>query len=416
MPAWVRGVLLAVIVCASCARTQPPAPPPAIAREDIVLEPDSDVIPAEVQPNTTFTAMLKPYGLHDGDVTGVVDAVSHVFDVRKLHAGQPWRLERTRTGCVRELEYEVDPERHLTVVPVPGTTHQFAATLSAYDDVTRERAVVDVSIDAETPSLFGAMEDAGERPDLPIALAEIFGGEIDFNSELQVGDRFRLLVEKVTRAGRVVMYGPVMAAEIVNASRVLTAVRFELAGQPAGYYDAAGRSLKRFFLRSPLRFQPQVTSSFSTARLHPVLHEVRAHLGVDYRAPVGAPVVAVASGVVVQAGWAGGGGRTVGIRHTGGYETYYLHLSAITTRVGARVEQGQIVGRVGQSGLATGPHLDYRIKKNGVWVNPVLEHRKVPPGVPVPDDVKPTYIEARERLLGELGTGLPAVTQAAATR
>jgi hypothetical protein len=119
---------------------------------------------------------------------------------------------------------------------------------------------------------------------------------------------------------------------------------------------------------------------------------------------------------VVQAGWAGGGGRTVGIRHSGGYETYYLHLSAISTRVGARVEQGQIVGRVGQSGLATGPHLDYRIKKNGAWLNPVLEHRKVPPGVPVPDDVRHAYIEARERLLDELGAGLPAVTQAAATR
>jgi murein DD-endopeptidase MepM/ murein hydrolase activator NlpD len=276
--------------------------------------------------------------------------------------------------------------------------------------------VVDVSIDAETPSLFGAMEDAGERADLPIALAEIFGGEIDFNTELQPGDRFRLLVEKVTRAGRVVKYGPVLASEIVNASRVLTAVRFELPGQPAGYFDAAGRSLKRFFLRSPLRFEPQITSRFSTARLHPVLHQVRAHLGVDYRAPVGAPVVAVASGVVAQAGWAGGGGRTVGIRHAGGYETFYLHLSAITTRVGARVQQGQIVGRVGQSGLATGPHLDYRIKKNGAWVNPVLEHRKVPPGVPVPDDVMGAYTDARERLLGELGPALPAVAQAAATR
>ena len=106
----------------------------------------------------------------------------------------------------------------------------------------------------------------------------------------------------------------------------------------------------------------------------------------------------------------------MGIRHTGGYETYYLHLSAIATRVGARVGQGQVIGRVGQSGLATGPHLDYRIKKNGAWVNPVLEHRKVPPGVPVPDDVMGAYAEVRGRLLAELGTGVPDVARAAATR
>ena len=118
--------------------------------------------------------------------------------------------------------------------------------------------------------------------------------------------------------------------------------------------------------------------------MHPVLHEVRAHMGVDYRAPVGAPVIAVANGVVTKAGWNGGGGRTVGIRHAGGYESFYLHLSAIAVRPGAHVSQGAMIGRVGQSGLATGPHLDYRLKKNGAWVNPVLEHRRMPPGAPIP--------------------------------
>ena len=342
-------------------------------------------------------------------------AVSRVFDVRKLHAGQPWRIERTHAGCVRLLEYEVDPEHFVHVVPDGATPHAFTATLAAYDDVTRERAVVDVAIDAATPSLFAAMDAARERPDLAIALAGIFGGEIDFNTELQPGDRFRLLVEKTLRDRRVVRYGPVLAAEIRNGPRVLTAVRFEAAGQRAGYFDAAGRSLKRFFLRSPLRFEPQITSRFSTARFHPVLHEMRAHLGIDYRAPVGAPVVSVASGVVLAAGWAGGGGRTVGIRHAGGYETYYLHLSAITTRAGAHVEQGQIIGRVGQSGLATGPHLDYRIKKNGAWVNPVAEHRKVPPGEPIPEDQMTAYSEARGRLLAELGPATHDAVPAAVT-
>ena len=403
-----RAALLAAAMAAGCARPEPA--PPAISHPDIVLEADSEIIPARVPVNATLGGMLRPYGLHDADITGVVDAVTRVFDVRKLHQGQPWRVERTHAGCVRLLEYEVDPEHYVSVTPVDGSAHAFEATVLAYD-VTRERAIVEVSIDAATPSLFGAMDAAGERPDLPIALAEIFGGEIDFNSELQPGDRFRLLVEKVNREGRLVRYGPVLAAEILNDGRSLTAVRFAAPGQPAGYFDAAGRSLKRFFLRSPLKFEPQITSRFSAARLHPVLHTVRAHLGVDYRAPVGAPVVAVAGGTVVQAGFAGGGGRTVGLRHAGGYETYYLHLSSIAVRPGAHVSQGQVIGRVGQSGLATGPHLDYRIKKNGAWVNPVLEHRRVPPGDPVPADQMAAYAEARSSLLGELGplaVGSPA--------
>ena len=409
------ALALALATAVGCTRPEPP-PPRAITHEDLVLEPDSEVIPAQVPANTTLTAMLKPYGLHEADTTAIVGAISRVFDVRRLHAGQPWRIERTHAGDVRFLEYEVDPEHFVRVVPDGSGPHTYTATLSAYDDVTHERAVVDVGIDAAAPSLFAAMEAAGERPDLPVALAAIFGGEIDFNSELQPGDRFRLLVEKVVRNRRVVRYGPVLAAEIRNGARVLSAVRFAPAGQPAGYFDAAGRSLKRFFLRSPLRFEPQITSGFSMARLHPVMHEMRAHLGVDYRAPVGAPVVAVATGVVISAGWAGGGGRMVALRHASGYETYYLHLSAITTHAGARVDQGQIIGRVGQSGLATGPHLDYRIKKNGAWVNPVLEHRKVPPGDPIPDALMAEYAGARARLLGELGPATPEAVHAAAAR
>jgi murein DD-endopeptidase MepM/ murein hydrolase activator NlpD len=409
------GIVVVLLAAAASACARPDTVPRVVSHPDIVLEPDTVVIAASVPANATLAGLLRPYGLHDADVSGVVAAIARVFDVRRLHAGQPLKLERTTGGCVRSLEYEVDPERYVRVTPSEGTPHAFIAALLGYD-VTRERAVVDVSIDAATPSLFGAMDAAGERPELPIALAEIFGGEIDFNSELQRDDRFRMLVEKVVRDGRLVRYGPVLAAEIENGGRTLTAVRFTAPGHQPGYFDGTGRSLKRFFLRSPLRFEPQITSRFATARLHPVLHEMRAHLGVDYRAPIGAPVVAVANGVVVQAGWAGGGGRQVGLRHTGGYETYYLHLSSIAVRVGEHVSQGAVIGRVGQSGLATGPHLDYRIKRNGAWVNPVIEHRRVPPGDPVPPEHMADYIETRARLLAELGTLSPEPAEVAATR
>lgn len=396
------SALLAAVIAVSsaCSRAEPSTR--AVSHPDIVLAPDSEVIASMVPNHATLAAMLRPLGLHEADVSGVVDASASVLDLRTLHVGQPWQVERTTGGCVRRFAYEIDPEHFVEVVQ-RGEAHAFEATLGAYE-VTRERAVVQVGIDAATPSLFGAMDAAGERPELPIRLAEIFGGEIDFNSELQPGDRFRLLVEKVSRDGRLVRYGAVLAAEILNAGRSLTAVQFTAPGHPPGYYDASGRSLKRFFLRSPLRFEPQITSRFSAARLHPVLQVVRAHLGVDYRAPVGAPVVAVASGTVIKAGWTNGGGNTIGLRHSGGYETYYLHLSSLSVRGGAHVEQGQIIGRVGMTGLATGPHLDYRIKRDGRWVNPVVEHRRMPPGAPVPPGHLPEYNAARAQLLGELGS------------
>jgi murein DD-endopeptidase MepM/ murein hydrolase activator NlpD len=171
-------------------------------------------------------------------------------------------------------------------------------------------------------------------------------------------------------------------------------------GQPA-YYDEHGRSLRRFFLRSPLKFEPRITSRFTRRRFHPVLKVNRPHLGVDYGAPTGAPVVAVASGRVVSATSDRANGRMVRLRHARGYETYYLHLSAFGPgiRAGAQVSQGQLIGRVGSTGFATGPHLDYRLKKNGTFVDPEREHRNMPPGDPVPADQRAAFDEIRRRAL-----------------
>jgi murein DD-endopeptidase MepM/ murein hydrolase activator NlpD len=166
--------------------------------------------------------------------------------------------------------------------------------------------------------------------------------------------------------------------------------------------------MRRFFLASPLKFQPVVTSAFSRSRLHPVLREYRAHLGVDYRAPAGAPVVAVADGVVVSAGMSGGAGRMVHLRHANGFETEYLHLAAIAVRAGEHVRQGELVGRVGSSGLATGPHLDYRLKKNGVFVNPITAHRLMPPAPPIPESEMVAFGAARNRAMAALSTSAVA--------
>jgi murein DD-endopeptidase MepM/ murein hydrolase activator NlpD len=265
-----------------------------------------------------------------------------------------------------------------------------------------EVVTVEGTIDREANSLSAALDRAGERIDLALGLADVFSGEIDFNSGLQPGDRFKLVVERQTRDGKLAGYGPILAAEFMNDGHQLRAVRFTPEGGSPGYYDDQGRSLKRFFLKSPLKFEPRVTSRFNSSRKHPILGYARAHNGVDYSAGTGAPVVSVAPGVVTLAGWTSGGGRTVKVRHPNGYETEYLHLSALTVRAGSRVGQGDLVGRVGQTGLATGPHLHYGLKKNGRYVNPILEHRNMPPGEPVPAMLIDAFSADRDRYFGLL--------------
>ena len=215
-----------------------------------------------------------------------------------------------------------------------------------------------------------------------------------------------MLVEKQSReSGAFAGYGPVLAAELVNEGRRVRAVRFVSPEGVAAYFDEEGRSLKRFFLKSPLKFEPRITSSFSRARRHPILNFTRAHNGVDYAAPTGAAVGAVAGGVVTLAGWTGGGGRTVRVRHASGYESEYLHLSSIAVRAGARVSQGDLVGRVGSTGLATGPHLHYGLRLDGRYVNPVVEHKKMPPGDPVPAVHLALFGAERDKLFGRLFAG-----------
>jgi murein DD-endopeptidase MepM/ murein hydrolase activator NlpD len=243
-----------------------------------------------------------------------------------------------------------------------------------------------------------------------MALADVFGGDIDFNNDLQPGDTFQVVFEKELSEDEFAGYGAIQAAEFQSGGRVLRAFRFEGADGAAGYYDDGGRSLRRFFLRSPLKFEPRISSGFSFRRLHPVLRTWRAHPAIDYVAPVGAPVLATAGGVVVKAGWSGASGNMITLRHNNGYESSYLHLSAIErgVRAGARVAQGDQIGRVGATGQVTGPHLDYRLRKDGAWVNPLVEHRKLPPGEPIPATLLASFEARRDAALARFVSPSPA--------
>lgn len=383
----------------SCQRAQAESPAdhgPARRTADVVLPADSKLLTGSVPHGRTLATVLAGYDVRADDRTAVVAAVQQVFDVRRIRGGQPVAVDRLLDGGIRSFEYEIDADRRLLVRADPG--HRFSATIDA---IAKDTAIdaVEGHISRQTPSLTQALDAAGERIDLALQMADIFSGELDFSSELQPGDRFRLVVERHSREGTFAGYGSILAAEFVASGRQLRAYRYTPAGARPAYYDEQGRSLKRFFLKSPLKFEPRITSRFSSSRRHPILQYTRAHNGVDYAAPTGAPVAAVAPGTITLAGWTSSGGRTVRIRHVNGYESEYLHLSAIDARGGAHVSQGDVIGRVGATGLATGPHLHYGLRRNGAYVNPVLEHRNMPPGEPIPATELATYALERARLL-----------------
>jgi murein DD-endopeptidase MepM/ murein hydrolase activator NlpD len=406
---------LIVALCAASACSTPGAgvePRSASGGRDVSLASEVRSVSARITRGATLASVLRSQKVVATDVAAVIAQAASVFELRKVRVDQPYRLQRTEQGSLRAFEYEIDGDRILevgrsaadalvaTVVPIPKT---------------RSVEVVRAQIDRHTTSLVAALDAAGETIDLTLALADIFGGEIDFNTEVQPGDHVELTVEKRYRDAHVFAgYGPVLAAEFTNAGRRVRAVRFKPDGGAASYFDDRGISMRRFFLASPLKFQPVVTSAFSHARMHPILREVRAHLGVDYRAPEGAPVVAVADAVVVSAGMSGGSGRMVHLRHANGFETQYLHLSSIAVRAGARVRQGELIGRVGHTGLATAPHLDYRLKQRGNYVNPVTAHRAMPPSDPVPATQMASFIAARDRAFADLAASVVRASNPAA--
>ena len=390
-------LLTLVVLLQGCESTSPP--PPHVTRPDINLAPDTKVSRGVVPRDSTLEAMLIEQGLQTEVVHNVIDAVKTVFDPRRLRSLQPFSLEQSLDGALRLFEYELDATSFLRVRSGGGGESLRAEVVPIPTTVVP--ASVTGSIDDDAPSLFQSIEAAGEQPDLAIAMAQIFSGEIDFNTELQLGDRYTVSFERLEREGRRSSYGVISAAEFQNDGRVVRAIRFTPKGGQSGYFDLEGRSLRRFFLRSPLKFEPRVTSGFSSRRMHPVLHTSRAHRGVDYGAPMGSEVVSVASGRVLSVTSDATNGRMVQVRHASGYVSQYLHLSAFASgiRAGAAVEQGQTVGRVGASGLATGPHLHYGLTKNGAFVNPLLEHRNMPPGDPVPDSEIDRFSVERDKAL-----------------
>ncbi|MCG6925547.1 MAG: M23 family metallopeptidase [Acidobacteria bacterium] len=335
---------------------------------------------------TALEEQLSPAAIHR-----LVEAARPTYDLARVTVGRPFAVALGPDGLLRAFTYGIDDLRTLRVIR-HGDDLETEVLTRTYDS---RAAVVAGEIES---SLFATIEATGEHPQLAFDLAEIFAWDIDFNTEIQAGDAFRVAVEKLSLDGRFVRYGRILAATFQRGQRTLYAVRYE-GSQGAGYYDLEGVPLRKAFLRSPLRFT-RISSRFSRRRLHPILKERRPHLGIDYAAPLGTPVMAASDGVVISAGWSGGYGRTVRLRHANGYQTLYGHLSRISVRRGQRVSQGEKIGAVGKTGLATGPHLDYRMSLNGQYVDPL--RIQLPPAEPIPHDELDAFIVAMNRHLALL--------------
>ena len=356
------------------------------------------VVPTEsaVSRGNNFVAALEKFGLSHVDAANASAAAQRAFNLRQVRAGNTITVGRSLDGDLREIDYKIDADRVLKIVPVEkgAGTAGFAAEVKGIPSKT-DVEVVSGQLD---DSLFNAVEQAGESAELAMRLAQIFGYDLDFYTDPRKGDTFHILMEKKKYLnGKTAGYGKIFAAEYDNGGKKYQALLFhDEFGRP-GYYDAEGKSLQKAFLRSPLKFGAPVTSHFSNARFHPILKTVRPHLGTDYGAPTGTPVQTIGSGRVVFAGFKSGEGNMVHIAHANGYETMYLHLSKMYVRTGERVEIGKTIGLVGMTGLATGPHLDFRILQKGQYKN--FEKLGLPPSDPVSKKHLPEFAAVREQYL-----------------
>ncbi|MDR3073328.1 MAG: peptidoglycan DD-metalloendopeptidase family protein [Deltaproteobacteria bacterium] len=326
-------------------------------------EADFFVIEESVQPGDTAGKILLPF-LSSAEIQAVSDACDDLFPLRRLRQGNPYTLT-VADGKFVSFIYEIDSEQKLIVGRDGGNFTASLEKIQYQVEVKKVRGVIGAH-------LFQAVADAGEGPTLAVAMADIFAWEINFIRDLHPGDSFTVLVEKRFRDGEFKGYGRILGAVFINQGVAYEAFCFRDAEGFPHYYTSKGESVKRAFLKAPLSFT-RISSTFSPKRLHPILNVWRAHPGIDYAAPTGTPVKAVAAGTVTFRGWGKGAGNYIALRHSNNFETMYMHLSGFAKglEVNKKVRQGEVVGFVGSTGYATGPHLDFRMKKDGQYVNPL---------------------------------------------
>jgi murein DD-endopeptidase MepM/ murein hydrolase activator NlpD len=351
----------------------------------------------EIRPGQTLEKVFRDLGLSPGLLHEIVTTAESARDLARIRPGDEFAFDLGDDGDFRALRAELDEDAWLFVERTDE------GLITRTEPRALERRIVEASGTINS-SLYQDAKEAGLSDPMIMRLASIFGWDIDFALDIRDGDRFALIYEEVWREGEYLRDGAILAARFINRGESFEAVRYD-AGNGPDYFAPDGRPMRKAFLRTPLNFT-RVSSNFNPRRLHPVTRRVRPHNGTDYAAPTGTPVWASGEGKVIEAGYTRANGNYVFIQHGNNIVTRYLHLSSKAVSRGDRVRQGEVIGRVGATGLATGPHLHYEFLVNGVHRNPRTVD--LPPAEPLPDEHMEAFSRMGSGLLARLDTLAPS--------
>ena len=376
-----------------------PPPPPKILYGMVV---DSlQVIKGVIKRNENLSDILMRYNISAQTIAEIAKVPRDTFDVRRLQAHKPYTLicENDSLRTAKAFIYHPNP--------IDFAMLQFGDSVVAHAGQNKVDTIVEVASGRIKTSLYNSIVDAGGSPMLVYELSDVYAWEIDFFG-LQKGDAFKVIYERYEVNGQHAGMGKIQGSWFEHKETPFYAVLYDQGDGPE-YFDEVGNSLRKTFLKAPLKFS-RISSRFTYSRFHPVLKIRRPHTGVDYAAPTGTPVVAVGDGLVILSAYKGGGGNSVKIRHNSNYTTGYMHLSRYGKgiRKGVMVKQGQVIGYVGSTGLATGPHLDFRFWKNGRPVDPL---KIDPPSAnPINEQHKAAYTLVQDKMVQRLDS-IPAPPQ-----
>jgi murein DD-endopeptidase MepM/ murein hydrolase activator NlpD len=344
-------------------------PPP----EPSVPEIRREFVEGTIRPGDTITALLGEY-FTPQELLNLSSKSKEVFPLSKICAGQPYKLCLV-DGSFDRFEYDIDKDEQLIIRKEEENIDLTRIPISYAVDTELVRGTI-------TSSLFEAVAESGESPELAMSLADIFAWDIDFIRDIRVGDSFQAFVEKRFRDGKPAGYGRILTSEFTNQGTTYRAFLYQDGNNRPSYYDGEGNSVRKAFLRAPLAFS-RISSGFTMRRYHPVTKTWKAHPAIDYAAPTGTPIKTVGDGTIINIGRTKYNGNFIKLRHNNSYETLYLHMNGFAKgmKKGKRVVQGQTIGYVGSTGLATGPHLCFRMYNNGSPVNPNKVRAKAAPPV-----------------------------------